>query len=90
MIKNPKLGQKVFYLDDKGDICAGRISQVYNRPSIGVDNFLYLDKAFVFSTRNRAFKYLQIKDELKYINHQMQSLKKQEEKYTAKLNAFLK
>lgn len=69
MIKNPKLGQKVFFLDDKNNIYTGKISQVYNEWSIGIDNFFYLDKEFAFSTRSRAFKYLLLKGELEYAEH---------------------
>lgn len=90
MIKNPKIGQKIFFLDDKDDIYAGRISQVYNESSIGIDNFFYLDKKFAFSTRSRAFKYLQLKTDLEYAEHVESHWGKQKKKIQDKLAAFLK
>jgi hypothetical protein len=90
MIKNPKLGQKVFFLDDKGDIYAGRISQVYNEWSIGIDNFFYLDKEFAFSTRSRALKYLQLKTDLEYAEHVESHWGKQKKKIQARLDTLLK
>lgn len=90
MIKNPKLGQKVFFVDDKGHIVSGKISQVYNDPSIGVDNFFYLNKEFAFSNKRRAEKYIEVCEEIKYLTTQRNFYDNQIKKYIKKYDSLLK
>lgn len=90
MIKNPKLNQKVYFTDDKGQVCQGRISQIYNDPSVGVDNFIYLNKAYIFPTRSRAEKYVETIQELDYLIAQRNFFEKQIRKFQTKHESFLK
>lgn len=90
MIKNPKLNQKVYFVDDKGVVCQGKISQVYNDPSIGINNFLYINKAYVFSTRNRAEKYVEACQEIDYLIDQRNFYEKLIKKSQNKLNSLLR
>lgn len=89
MIKTPKLNQEVYYADDNGEICKGKISQIYNDPSIGVDNFLYIDKKYIFSTKKRALKYRELLAELDHLvslrNLYEKQIKKVQNKYESLL-----
>ena len=92
MIKNPKVGQTVYYLDNDNNILRGKISQVYCASvngSIGVDNFHYMEKSFAFSTKKSANEYQRVTNEIAYLNVQIQSLSKQREKYATKLAKML-
>ncbi|MBV6513870.1 MAG: hypothetical protein FMNOHCHN_03426 [Ignavibacteriaceae bacterium] len=90
MIKNPKLGQKVFFVDDEGHIVSGKISQIYNDPVVGVDNFFYLEKKFAFPTRHRAEKYLEACREIDYLVGQRNFYEKLIKKAQNKYESFLK
>ena len=89
MIKNPKLGQKVFLNEGESTIVSGKISQIYNIPSIGIDNFLYMDKKFAFSTKKKAEEYNKLAQDLTLLNEQIFKLSKQREKLASKLAKLL-
>ena len=91
MIKNLKLNQHVFYIDDNEEIRKGKVSQIYSNPSsIGVDNFLYLDKKFLFSTRAKALKYLAVVGEIEYLISQRNFYEKQIQKFQKEYERLLK
>lgn len=90
MIKNPKLGQKVFFVDDEGNVVNGKISQVYNDPSIGVNNFFYLNKKFAFSSKRRAEKYVEVCHEIDYLINQRNFYEKLIKKAQNKYESFFK
>ena len=90
MIKNPKLNQKVYFVGDKDEVCQGKISQIYNDPSVGIDNFLYLNKAYLFSTKSRAEKYAESCEEVDYLTHKRNFYEKKKKKALVKYKAFLK
>lgn len=89
MIENPKLNQKVYFTGDKGVVCQGKISQIYNDPSVGIDNFLYLKKAHIFSTRSRAEKYVEACEEVDYLTHQRDFYEKLMKKALDRYRSFL-
>lgn len=96
MIKNPKIGQPAYFLDGENNVVRGKITQTYNSLSsgsegtVGINNFFYVSKGFVFRTKKDAQTYRSIKDELNNLNGQIQSLSKQREKLAAKLAKMLK
>ncbi len=95
MIKNPKIGQPVYFLDGENNVVRGKITQTYNSISsgstgtVGINNFFYVSKGFVFSTKKDAETYKSIKDELNNLNGQIQTLSKKREKLATKLAKIL-
>ena len=92
MIKNPKLGQTVFFVDDRGTILKGKLSQVYCSSlngAVGVDNFYHIDKSFIFSTKKRAEEYYKLTQNLKSLNEQIKNTTKKREKLASRLAEIL-
>ena len=90
MIKNPRLKQHVFYIDDSEEIRKGTISQIYNDISIGVDNSFYVDKKFLFSTKAKALKYLAVVREIEHLISQRNFYEKQIRKFQKEYERLLK
>ena len=92
MIKNPKLGQEVFFVNEEGVVFKGKLSQVYCSSingAVGIDNFFYIDKSFVFSTKGKAQEYNKLTQDLEFLNEQIFKLSKQREKLATKLAKLL-
>ena len=91
MIKKPKINQYIFYIDDCEEICRGKVSQIYsNQSSIGVDNLLYLDRKFAFSTKAKASRYLAVVREIKHLISQRNFYEKQIRKFQKEYERLLK
>lgn len=93
MIKNPKIGQTVFFVDDRGTVLKGKISQVYCSSlngAVGVENFFHINKSFLFSTKKKAEEYHKLTQNLKSLNKQIKNTTKKREKLASRLAEIVK
>lgn len=90
MIKNPKLGQTVFFFEE-GEIKIGKVNHIFqifkNPPSVEIDNWYYRPKSEIFPTERLAKNNLknEISKTLKALNKRIFELSKQREKLASKL-----
>lgn len=87
MIKNPKLGQKVFYLDDREEVFRGKITQVFSGGiAVGIDNRWNISTPCIFPTKRHAEQYAFYSAVWRKTDSEISKLKTKREKYAAKLH----
>lgn len=90
MIKNPKVGQRVFFLDDNDAIFTGKITQVFSgKLSVAIDNYWYVPKNYIFLTRKKAEKYSSLSQEWLELDAQIKKLQKQKEKNMSEIRKLV-
>jgi len=92
MIKNPKLGQEVYYFVDL-EIRYGKITFVYeNSGNVEVVDWRYRRLKELFATKESAEKHLSkaYEKSLKTLNKEIFELSKKREKLASKLAKLLK
>lgn len=82
MIKNPKIGQTVYYLYGR-EVFEDKVLAVYPN-SVQLNSFLYSDKQFLFKTEKLAIQYV-----LKIYNKEILDLSKKREKLASRLAEIL-
>lgn len=96
MIKNPTLGQLVYFVEDESKpipyVSSGRISIDWSKEkgqvkAVEIRHWYYRKNSEIFSTKESAEKYLPkvYESTLKTLNKQILALSKQREKIATKL-----